>query len=224
MNISIEQLERIALTALEKSYEIHQKLGISGEELIQKNQFGETALRIDIEAEKTIIDVLTEANVPIRIISEEHGTIEISNNPIYLGVLDGLDGSNVYKKERGKGRYGTMFGIFSNLDPEYSDFIFSGVMEHSTKRLFYAVNGKGCFLIDNGKTRIKCSNCKILNKNTNIYVDEFFDKAFNTTFIYETYLSKLGGYKLLHGNSSAVHYVDLASGKADLVLECTAKR
>lgn len=37
-------------------------------------------------------------------------------------------------------------------------------------------------------------------------------------------MSKLKDYHFLHSNSSAIHYVDLAQGKVDLVLECTRKR
>ena len=95
MGMNIKLLEKTALTSLEKAYQIHQELGVTGEELVQKNQFGETALKVDIEIEKAIIEVLRKAGIPIRIISEEHGITEIGNNPIYLGVLDGLDGSSV---------------------------------------------------------------------------------------------------------------------------------
>ncbi|MEA3356883.1 MAG: hypothetical protein U9Q67_00385 [Patescibacteria group bacterium] len=224
MSSSIEQLEKIALKALKKAYQVHQELGASGEKLIQKNQFGETALKVDIEAEKAVIDVFRDIKVPIRIISEEHGTTQIGKNPVYLGILDGLDGTCVYKKARGKGRYCTMLGIFSNLDPKYDDYIFSGVMEHSTRRLFCATKDNGSFIQVNEKTtQIKCSNCGKLDKNTKIYADENFDRVLNTTLIYDTFLSKLEKYTLLHEDASAVHYVDLGQGDADLVLECTRK-
>ncbi len=217
--MDIKQLEKIALNALKKAYQIHQELGASGEELVQKNQFGETALKVDIEAEKAVIDVLRKAKVPIRIISEEHGTTQIGDNPIYLGILDGLDGSGVYKKERGKGRYGTILGIFSNINPKYEDYLFSGVMEHSTKRLFYAIKGKGSFVIVDGKPgHIHCSESKILDKNTRIYVDEYSE------INRRVFSSKLQGFRVTYSGSSAVYYVDLANGNADLVLECTRKR
>jgi len=100
-----ERFEQITLDGLRRALSVHDNLGESGEELVQKNQFGETALRVDIECEKAILDFLREARVPIRIISEEHGQVDITENPLYLGILDGLDGSNVYKKERGRTRY-----------------------------------------------------------------------------------------------------------------------
>ncbi|MBU0953211.1 MAG: hypothetical protein KKA90_02185 [Nanoarchaeota archaeon] len=206
-----EHVVKTALASLEKAYNIHQDLGKVGEELLQKNQFGETALRGDVEIEK--------AMVPIRILSEEHGTLDIGTNPQYLGLLDGLDGSSVYKKARAKGRYGTMLGIFSSLDPRYDDYLFSGIMEHATRRLFYAVNGKGSFLIANGKTEtIACSKSTELSEKTRIYVDEYFETN------RKIFSAKLQGFHVSYLGSSAVYYADLASGSADLVLECTRKR
>jgi fructose-1,6-bisphosphatase/inositol monophosphatase family enzyme len=218
-----DTLVKLGIKALKNAYKVHEKLGDKGLVPVQKNPHGDISLVGDIETEKAVIDTFREANIPLRIISEEHGVIDLSANPRFLAVLDGIDGTNVYETERGKGRYGTMFGIFSKLDPKYDDYIFSGVMEHSTKRLYYAVKNKGVFLITDGKqSLIKCSPARGL-RDSRIYADEFFDGYRNVSFIHDTYLSKLKGYAFVHSNSSAVHYVDLAQGKADLVLECTRK-
>jgi fructose-1,6-bisphosphatase/inositol monophosphatase family enzyme len=218
MVFSLDTLSTVALAALRKSYQVHQNLGAAGEQLTKTNTYGETALKMDIEAEQAVIETLGKARVPIRIISEEHGTIDLSNNPRYLGILDGLDGSEVYKKERGKGRYGTMFGIFSGLDPTYGDYLFSGVMEHSTRRLFYAMKGRGSFVVQDGRAReIRCSDSKKLNEDTRIYVDASFD------INKQTFLERLRGFEVNVLGSSAAYYVDLAEGKAELVLECTRK-
>lgn len=221
--VDADKLVKLGIKALENAYKIHEELGDKGLESVQKNPHGDTSLVGDIEAEKAVIDILKEANIPLRIISEEHGQVDISENPQFLAVLDGLDGTSVYKEARGKGRYGTMFGIFSNLDPTYEDYIFSGVMEHSSKKLYYATKNKGGFLVKNGKqSSLKCSSVLKL-EDSRIYADEYFDGNRNVTFIYDTYLSKLKEYTFLHSNSSAIHYVDLAQGRADLVLECTRK-
>jgi fructose-1,6-bisphosphatase/inositol monophosphatase family enzyme len=216
--MTITQLEQIAINALRNAYQVHEQLGNEGEELVQKNRFGDTALKMDIEAEKAIIDTLREGQVPIRIISEEHGTVEITDNPLYLGLLDGLDGSNVYKSARGRGRYGTMFGIFSNLDPTYDDYLFSGIMEHSTQRLLFATKGNGSHLLnDNKRLPIQSTDTAQLNQQTRIYVDESFE------INKETFSAKLREFKTIYLASSAVYYADVASGNADLVLECTRK-
>src|SRR5689334_15712201 len=103
MIMTIEQLENIVINALYEAYQVHEDLGETGKQLVQKNQFGDTALKVDIEAEQVILTTLREAQLSIRVISEEHGTVDIGDNPIYLGILDGLDGSGVYKSLRGTG-------------------------------------------------------------------------------------------------------------------------
>ncbi len=217
-----ERFEQIALDSLGKALLVHDNLGEAGEELVQKNQFGETALRVDIECEKAILDFLKEMKVPIRVVSEEHGQVDITENPRYLGILDGLDGSNVYKKERGRARYGTMFGIFDTINPSYQDYLTSGIMEHPTKRLFLAQRNGGAFVIEGSqRTPIHSSSRTKLDPDVRIYIDEYFEINRNT------FSNKLQDFKPtlrdFSAGSSAVHYADVASGVADLALECTRK-
>lgn len=170
-----EKMKQIVTSGLQKAFEVHESLGAQGEELVQKNQFGETALRVDIEAEKVILDFLRQSNIPIRIISEEYGITEITGNPRYLGILDGLDGSSVYKRERGQGRYGTMFGIFDTVNPSYRNYLSSGVMEHSTGRLFIASKNGGAFVVRGSEiVPIRSSGRTTLDEQTKIYIDEYF--------------------------------------------------
>ena len=216
------QLEEIAVQALKESNRVIKSLGAgASEHLKHPNQFGEVKERGDVEAEKAVIDTLRKAKVPIRIYSEEHGLVDAGTNPQYLGVLDGLDGP-----PSNKNRYGTMFGIFSNTNPKYGDYLFSGIMEHNPQRLFFVSRGKGSFVIsaDGKRQPIHCSkNTKLDRKSTRIYADVVFDEAMNSTFIRDTFLSKLRGFDVNYLLSSAAHYADLASGQVDLVLECTRK-
>lgn len=218
-----KELGQIVISSLNRSLFIHDNLGKKGEEFVQKNQFGEMALKIDIECEKAILDLLKEIKVPIRVLCEEHGQVDITKHPRYLGILDGLDGSNVYKKERGRARYGTMFGIFNTINPSYRDYLINGVMEHSTKRLFIAFKNGGAFVIKgNKKIPIHSSNKTKLDQNTQIYIDEYFEI---NRYMFS---NKLQNFKPksrdFSAGSSAVHYVDAASGAVDLVLECTRKK
>jgi fructose-1,6-bisphosphatase/inositol monophosphatase family enzyme len=216
--MNIEQIEKLLIEALTIAKQIHEELGETGKQIVQKNRFGDTALRIDIEIENAILGFLKKLQIPIRVVSEENGTVEICKNPIYLGILDGLDGTNVYKKSRGTGRYGTMFGIYSNTYPLYNDYLSSGIVEHSRNCIFFASKGTGSFLKCGNKVKsIHCSEKNKINKNTKIYIDEFFDiniKIFSEK-LYEFNTKCLG--------SSSIYYVDLVSGDADLVLECTRK-
>jgi myo-inositol-1(or 4)-monophosphatase len=217
-------IEKLGINALQKAFEVHEELGDKGLAEVQKNPHGETSLVGDIEAEKAVIDTFKEAKISINIISEEHGEIVLGENPKYFAVLDGLDGTSVYKTARGKGRYGTMLGIFPNLDPKYGDYVFCGVMEHSTNSLFFASKGKGCFVLKGSKKNsIKCSSVKKLDENTRILADIGVDESVNITLINDTFVEKLRDFKIVNVPSSAVGFADLASGKADLVLECTRK-
>lgn len=220
----VEILKQTVIGALSKAFEMHKLLGESGEELVQKNQFGDVALRADIECEQAVLDFLKNAGIPIRVISEEHGTVDVLKNPKYLGILDGLDGSGVYKAERGSGRYGTMFGIFDKTDPAYSDYLVSGIMEHSTGKLFIATKNGGALVIQNGEvTPIHPSGQIALDRDVKINIDEWFEVN------KKTFSEKLQGFKTRanspsNPDASCECYIDVASGSADLTLECTRKR
>lgn len=215
---SVDSLKRVSINALQKTFMLHEELGEDGLQKVNKNQFGDTALRIDVDSEEIIIQEMKKANIPIRIVSEEHGTIDIVDNPVLLGILDGLDGTSVYEKSRGVGRYGTMFGIFSNLDPLYSDYLFSGIMEHSMNRLTYATRNMGGYVIQDGKQRkIQSSGKKVFENPINIYINDFFQ------INRELFSDKLKEYEHKYLASSAPYYADTACGDADITMECTRK-
>lgn len=219
---SPNEIKEIAIQALNLTFLAHENLGALGEALVEKNQFGDTALRMDVEAEKAVITALEEAGIPIIIHSEEHGIVKLGNNPQYLGVLDGLDGSDEYKRFRGSGRYGTMLGIFSNPDPLYGDYIFQGIMEHASKRLFYATKNQGAFMKDSqGIHPIQTSGLRHLDNNSKVY----FTKADFDRFGADKspIISALQGISFTRIGSTASHYADLVSGKVDLLIEPTRK-
>lgn len=218
----IDNIERIGKEALLQAFQTHESLGEDGIEVVKKNQFGDTAMRGDIEAEDAVLQVLKEQGVSINIRSEEHGDTLIGSSPaLYFGVLDGIDGSAWYKSARGTGRYGTLLGIYKGTDPLYSEYLFSGIMEHATKRLIYGVRGKGSFIYNlTSKTtaRIHTSITDVLDKKTNIHIDQYWE--INKT----TFIVPLAGFHVLDYHlCSSVHYANVALGAADLALECTRK-
>ncbi|MEI8061634.1 MAG: inositol monophosphatase family protein [Candidatus Berkelbacteria bacterium] len=216
----LEEIKQLVIEALNISFKIHDSLGESGEEVIEKNRFGDTALKVDIDIESAIIDYLKKSGLSLQVISEEHGTTEISSNPQFLAIMDGLDGSGLYKNERGKGRYATMFGIFLGENPHYQDYLVCGIAEHAKKKIYLAVRDLGSELIENKtSTPIKTSGITQLSKKTQIRVDDFFP---TNSKIFSGPLKK-SGYITTYDKSSAIYYADVASGKADLALECTRK-
>lgn len=221
---SIERIKKIGIEALQNAFRRHNALRKKGLDPVHKNQFGDTALTGDIACEKAVLDVLEKDNLPIVVHSEEHGIKSVGNKPEYLGVLDGIDGSTVYKNEFGEGRYATMFGIFSGINPKYNDYLFSGIMEHATGRLFYAVKGKGAFVLENGHTKpIHCKGTKQLDpEKVKIFADSDFDKIFQLDLI-EAVAKHLPEFDITTLHATAAHHSSLVNGEVDAVIEYTRK-
>jgi fructose-1,6-bisphosphatase/inositol monophosphatase family enzyme len=219
MDNFIIKIKKIAISSLKKAHIRHDDLGATGLEPISKNQFGDMTLLGDWEMEETVIKELKDEGFPARIKTEEHGIIDLVENPLYLVLADGIDGTGLYKKGRGKERYGTMIGIFSSLDPTYDDYIFSGIMQHATNKLFFATKGGGSFVSEGKKERpLSCSKKTELDKETRIYIDEAYE------INKEVFSKKLQGFNVINTGSMARAYADLVSGDAGLSLFCAARK
>ncbi len=229
----IIHLEELVVKALRTVYEEHLKLGSTGLTLVKKKDegqyAGDIALRADVEAERVVIESLRTEKLSAMIRAEEHGLVSFNQNPNYFAVLDGLDGTGRYKafmEGNTQARYGTMFGIFTGIDPDYDDYLVSAIMEHPTGKLFVSSRGNGAYVLNlrtGFKNRIKTSENEAFDKECKIIIDTYpgtAHLAFNT----EVFVNKLpSGFTHLTPQTSAASYVDLASGQADLVLECTRK-
>ncbi|MBI2020925.1 hypothetical protein HYS99_00235 [Candidatus Giovannonibacteria bacterium] len=224
----------------------HNSLGVSGEEVVKKNQFGDTAVRADIECEEAVFEALKTwkfveiAMPPVRVVSEEHGIVDIGENPRYTGILDGLDGSSVYKQARTcGGRYGTMFAVLNGTDPFYRDYVASGVIEYSKERLlnlqsvasttflYFTAKGNGRTYCEDDpgdlgrEWRVQTSRNNVLTSSSMIYIDTFSKWERETLSKLSKDFPKIGKNGL---GSSAIFYVDLITGKTDVVIECTRKK
>jgi fructose-1,6-bisphosphatase/inositol monophosphatase family enzyme len=214
------KLKTIMARCLREAYRTHERLGERGLEEVRTNQFGEMALRIDIECEKAVIAVLRQSGRKMRVVSEEHGTFDIGMNPDYLVVLDGLDGTGVYKKRNG-GRYGTMCTIFKGTNPRYTDYIAGGIMEHSYGNLYLYVKGEGATVrnLETGVVfpPIHTLEEKYLIRKMFIYVDEYF--LINK----ETFSDRLQGFWTMYLGSTAADFAYLAIGIAAAMGQCTRR-
>lgn len=212
-----EQIKLILVRAFRSAFEKHTALGERGLEEVRKNQFGETALRADIEAEEAVLESFSRDGIPVRVISEEHGIVNIGD-PKFLAVLDGIDGTALYKTERNKGKYGTMIGLFQGTDPRYSDYLMGGVMQHATKRALVGIRERGAFAISgNQEQPIRTSGHSDFDAKTKIYIDENFEMN------QKTFSEPLAGFNTASGKAACLHYADVAEGLADFALECTRK-
>jgi len=201
---------------------VHDQLGKDGLTPVpSRNQFNEQALKADIEAEKTVLKSLRESGLPIRAVSEEHGITDLSEKPKLLGVLDGIDGTSQYRAGIDRLRYATMLGIASGVDPRYKGYLFSGIMEHSTNRLWIGIRNQGSFLVDpkGNRTQIHTSSQTVFDDFTQIYA---MTPGYNDT-TREYFTSLVRSFQTQEPLSAAISYVDIASGKADLETEVTRK-
>lgn len=224
----IEYIQTAGLDALNEALEMVLGLGEDGKLKDKINRFGEQGLRADYEAEEAVIKSLRETGLPARVISEEHGQIDLVENPTILVILDGIDGTAAYKRND---RSGTMVAIFSNTGGiidnfTYDDCIFAGVADIKTGEITYATKGKGLHILHrDGRTdSTHASDRSTLTNEVKIYIDggesgmAINDKVFTVPL--ETINFKT---KPHNAGSSAVHYVDLACGIYDVVCEHTRK-
>lgn len=218
----IDQTAEIGIQALRAAKVVHDQLGEDGLTLIQSpNQFREQVLKGDMETEEAVLKSLEESGLPIRVVSEEHETTDLSTKPELLGILDGIDGSSQYREGVGKLRYGTMLGIAAGVKPRYNDYLFSGIMEHSTNRLWIGIKDQGSFLVnpDGNRIQIHTSSKTVFDDSTQIYSmsPEYNDTA-------RKYLTELvRKFKTQLPFSEAIALADIASGETDLAVEATRK-
>ncbi len=207
-------------------------------EKISRNYGKDISLKGDWESEEVVIGCFKDSGLPIRIISEEHGQIDLTKESKlkYLAVLDGFDGSSGLAKNSWA-RGGTMLAIANNLNPKYEDFIFGGLTDFSTGKIIYAIKGEGVFLLKEieencRRERIEIERPKQIKK---IYLD---DKTFYpdykegitsgmdeiTECVRKYFSDKLKGKFELSGLvSSSAMCLDLILGKVDAVGGVRAK-
>lgn len=217
------EMEQVTITSLRAVFDNHQQLGETGKQVLRKNQFGQDTLEADWKAEETALQHLRSIGLPIRVISEEHGIVdigrELGQESIYTGILDGLDGTKVYRE--GSGRYGTMFTIFRGLNPRYKDYLSCGILEYPSGRILSATKGEGAYLLEgNQKTKGRTSRVKGFDpESIRVEVDGGYEG--NSQFA----AARLSGLKHVRvaDLSSSIYYFDLATGAGDMIVVSTRK-
>lgn len=224
---------------LSATFRMHESLGERGTEEVQKNQFGETAMRADIEAEEVLMELVKSLGIHIKVRSEEHGEVNLNPDelpPKLIAVMDGLDGSGVYEKERGVGRYGTMFAFLDGSNPRYGDYLAAGIMEHSTGRLALAFKGKGLEVsnLKTGETsHPRTKDAENLEPGSTVFVDSVHVEKDEPLYQHNQYFAKnretfvepltKAGFHPVRLGSSAASYVSISLGEAELACESTRK-
>lgn len=216
-----QSLVNTVINGLKATYYLHERLGDAGRSNMLPNPFGETALAMDVQAEEVILAALKDTQLAFQVFSEEHGSFTQGENPQYTAVLDGLDGSDEYKKRRGTSMYGTMTSLLSGIDPAYDDYLVSGIMIHSpSPRLVLAIKDQGCFLVDiqtGVRTPVQKRIPKELSSQTPIELDLNW-KPFKTLFD-----KKLPFNLVCPSFSQAAHTARFLDGTIDVELEWIRK-
>jgi fructose-1,6-bisphosphatase/inositol monophosphatase family enzyme len=238
-----------AQTAIEKgladAYQAHEELGESGVAMQTKNQFGDSALLADVMCEQACIDSLQkladDVGATITVHSEEHGQFQIeptgpSKSLKYTAVIDGIDGSAVYKNSRGKGLYGTMFALFDGDNPVYDDYLAAGLVIPSKQEILLATNGAGVSCIDAAKNmpprQVATDAVARLSVGTLVFVDDRFPnlqldaKHYDYHHINQRIFGdplRAAGYDVVDSGSTAAYCYLIATGQALLLGDATRK-
>jgi fructose-1,6-bisphosphatase/inositol monophosphatase family enzyme len=209
------------LQACARANSVYHQLAAAGLDTSRTNQFGESALTMDVKAEEAIIEYCQLAKLPIRIISEEHGTLDLVSNPSLLGVIDGIDGTALYRSDWQKGEFGTMFGIFESTNPRYMDYLACAVMQHGTGRLFVVEKDQGsAVLLGIQREALTPSKAAELSRQSTIYYSTYPENPTEETIFAP--IVKNFQHRFLPCLSKI--YLDIAMGKAELMLEFTHKQ
>lgn len=148
--MDILQAKHYVTEALIAANDTFHALGTSITDDVTTNQFGDTAIRIDIDAETAVIDYLAAKNINFVLRSEEHGNLPAARpaEPAVLATLDGLDGSSAFKKDPKRSWAGCMFALFDGGNPRYADYQAAGIVHHNAHMIVIAAKGQGVQVID----------------------------------------------------------------------------
>lgn len=213
--IETKRLEGVCMEAANAAAQIFQELGEQGKHEVGTNRFGEPILLADLKCEEAVLNVLKKTGLPMKVICEEHGEVVLGEDePKYLAVLDGIDGTRQYLSEDSPNRvFGTLLGIFPNTDPRYKEAIASFAMDHSSGRLFMALKGQGTFMLKDGKReRIILQGPFDFNENLKMFGDAE-----------SRYTKQLVPYRVVQTNSATQNFIALLNGSADVVSLYTLK-
>lgn len=172
---------------------------------------GDISRRIDIVAEKTVLDYLKEVNFPCIVLGEECGRVELSKNPEGFLIMDAVDGST--NAVRGI-PFSCCSLAFATKD-KLSSVTDAVIIDLYTGDMYSASRGKGSFL--NGK--------KItVHKEKPLY----FVVGVDLSGISPSLLQKLSpiisaSNHIRHFGAVALELAIFASGRVDLFVDLREK-
>lgn len=229
--ISRDRALHLVSTALESAQRVVKNLGDAGRKVSGTNAHGQEMLRADWDCEEAVIAEL-RGKLPAQIRAEEHGIVNLVENPRVAVLLDGLDGSSVflgkfpelYEQRNIPRHFSTMVAIFDRVNPTFGDYVACGWIDHATDTMYFATKGGGAFAKNNGIIRtLSCASELKFNPQTLIYLERYFpelDRDFSPA------LQGCNVDCLFAGNAYLIDLVDPEvprHRRAGGVIHCSAK-
>ena len=214
----IDRLEALVGQCLSSAFRKVAELGESGRQFRQGNQFGENQLIADWEIEEQTIELIKQFRLPARIISEEHGILNLVESPSFTVTIDGLDGSNLYRANQANSRYCHMVSIHKGDAPTYDDYLVAAMVNLRDGEQLFTTKHKGsCILTGNSRLPITSKPSTPFGELKRIYAFEDICTQCKIPW------SKLESFDCHDIACLGAKYTDLILGKVDLMLEGTRK-
>ncbi len=167
----------------------------------------ETAIDIktvgDLTARQALVEYFKESKLPLVLYTEElEQPLLFSQNAVYSAVGDEIDGTYNFHLGFGMLPCGTIIGISASKNPKFNDFICCGFLEFNSGNLFYAVKGKGAYVIEKWAKggavsgRLTTSGKKKLGDVGKVLLDFYMLSELSSLFV--VFGRKIGDYGLSH--------------------------
>jgi myo-inositol-1(or 4)-monophosphatase len=190
--------------------------------IIRYGATGDATYEVDIPIEEGVEGFFSEAGLPVRVMSEDAGTVDYSGNPEYIFLIDPLDGSR--NMRRGLPFYCSSIAVYEAGACELGQAVAAVINRFDADEMFTATAGGGAFL--NGR-EIRPSPKESLEDSILA-----LGSHFTTTFpVYAPYcegLSNLTGadergmmVKCL--GATALELAYLAAGRIDIIFDIRAR-
>jgi myo-inositol-1(or 4)-monophosphatase len=137
------------------------KDGIKMNRILGKNPKGDVTKEFDLRAEEIVVEYCKKNSLPVEIVSEESGTIKITDAPEYKFILDPVDGSNNFS--RGVEFVGFSVAVLKQGPIILDNVKFGLVGNVFTGTVYKAEKGKGSYS-NNGT--IKSSSENVLSRSS----------------------------------------------------------
>ncbi len=191
------------------------------DEVLRIGAGGDQTRKADMIAESLAVELLKKEHMPVRIVTEESGVIDVHNNPTYVVVMDPLDGSMNYVSLI---PFAAVAMAVAPLDKPLFSHIIAGAIANIFLKEIYSFSDKGLFLDNVGYRGPGKSMGSIIvyTNNPNLFnvLKKFFKKKpgyrlriLGSASLELSYIG-LGRISLFFNDSGSLRNVDIAPAAA----------